>query len=245
MKNLNFKKSFCLLLFVVFFSNNFAGSLQQRKNHDFKEISKAQQTFYKKHPWSFIEQEFINLPRKNYYKFSTPKKLLAGSIPIALLSILDLFGGLENMSSNEKFNIWVCTIFLGMSITAFLNFTSIDEQLLMVLDNLFKNYDPDLNKDLKVNYKNFIPTEFHETFDAFYLMYVQDGIDSLKDSLDILYEIRDQVFYKIKKEKYKPKKENNTSVVVMPTIAPSVSYTKPINSTVGYTKSNYSTTFKI
>ena len=67
---------------------------------------------------------------------------------------------------------------------------SLKDKIFKALKIFLNNYDPDLNSSLKVNFKKFMPKEFHEVFDDMYCEYKKNGDTSLKDVLSIVYNIR-------------------------------------------------------
>ncbi|KKP23793.1 MAG: hypothetical protein SZ59_C0003G0017 [candidate division TM6 bacterium GW2011_GWF2_28_16] len=76
----------------------------------------------------------------------------------------------------------------------------IQENLLKVMDDFFKNYSTDPNATLEVNYRRFVPQELLVTFDAIYDIYKKDGSESLKGFVNIFNEIRNQ--FVSRKERY-------------------------------------------
>ena len=197
MKNLSFKKSFCLLLFVVFFSKSFA-------------ITHSEQEYYKGHKWDFMEKVFVNdvcKMRTHYDKYPWMVVLLP---EIALFYTL-FFSHLVNGDKFEtklgcflSINVFfVYPIILGYLFTKNVCLPKkIKTNLLKQLEYFLQNYSADKDAKLDVNFRNLLPEEYLSVFDAMHEDYVKNGKTFFENFLDVLYKIREQIFYEIKSEKY-------------------------------------------
>ncbi len=174
-------------------------------------MPKSKQTYYEKNNWDFVENYFIgdiNNTKSNYDLI--PKAIFAAPY-VWMLSFLS-YDYLKNGRFHEEILPAFSVLSFVLIIPMFLIYIKADElvynksledKILKSLKMFLKNYDPDLNSSLKVNFKKFMPKEFHEVFDDMYCEYKKYGDKSLKDVLAIVYSIRSNVMYDVKSNKYK------------------------------------------
>ena len=161
-------------------------------------MPKSKQIYYEKNNWDFVENYFIgdvNNTKSNYDLI--PKAIFAAPYVAGSYFFLkesldkgswywELLGGFAIVGVV----IWPIMYLFYIKSDDLVYNKSLKDKIFKALKIFLNNYDPDLNSSLKVNFKKFMPKEFHEVFDDMYCEYKKNGDTSLKDVLSIVYNIR-------------------------------------------------------
>lgn len=201
------------LLCLTIFSNGFAKKRPLKLT-----LTPAQATYYEDHKWDFLEQIFINeisrftsnCNRYQKISFVTPF-LITAFLVVKFEKELRVAKGFHK----EEFCLNMCLAELATSFVSLfswlltkhlLSHRKQRDQLITALECFLQNYNPDLEKNLDINYKKLIPEEYHKTFDLIKKKYLESksGRKYLQQhTLDIIYQIRNHIMYDVKKEQYR------------------------------------------
>ncbi|MBD3273403.1 hypothetical protein GF385_03590 [Candidatus Dependentiae bacterium] len=194
-----------ILLCVVFTNLVFAKSFSKLSDiPNLSYVSKEEILYYQNNKWDFIKKEFVE--KINSMSKDNSFKVLGGfTFFCGLVLILA-----KKFESNDKMLIYSFRVLFSISgIFSILSWLSKDyfleiheqENLLKVMDNFFKNYSTDLNSNLEINYRKFVPAQLLPTFDAIYDSYKKEGSSCLEFFIDIMNSIRNKFVLSIEKSK--------------------------------------------
>ncbi len=187
-------------------------TLKNSKN----QYSEAEKIHYENNKWDFMDKVFVtyvhNQPSK-YDKYPFIAAVISGAIPTIisfLYAIKENSGQYRRKDTFREIVFW--GIFLGLS-SAACSATVVDlafystayyDKLKQVFSWFIKNYNPDINANMQINLKKFVPEELHKMFDAMYTEYNRLGDEYLTEqNLYLLHELSNKIVYEIKNEKYK------------------------------------------
>lgn len=98
----------------------------------------------------------------------------------------------------------IVTLVVGVIMHTINSDDAFNEKLSKVFVWFIKNYNPDLNSNIPVNFKTFVPEELHKIFDTMHTEYNKLGEKYLDNrGLNPLYDLRNKIKYDVMKEKYK------------------------------------------
>ncbi|KKP23856.1 MAG: hypothetical protein SZ59_C0003G0080 [candidate division TM6 bacterium GW2011_GWF2_28_16] len=201
-----------VLLGAFFVSNIFAG-----KDCDITKISEPEETYYKEgREWEYLERILI----KNIDRMESKTNGIVNNTSTLIATVIFFVVGAGAANDNDikgvagKILAGLASGGISAGVVKLVSMLTRDcccdkkikkERFVNVLEKFLQKYNPDKDLELDgVNYKNIIPEELNETFDALHKKYSEFGKNYLtENSIEILESITDEIRYEIKSNKYK------------------------------------------
>ena len=193
------------IVLVLFFSI-FLNSLNSKTVADVN-YTKAEKIYFEKNKWEFMDKVFMTYVKNetsSYDSFNANVAMFFGSIPFIFTTLVALTEKDLNLFVKGAFIGMIVTFVVGVIMDGINSSDSFNEKLTNVFIWFIKNYDPDLNSNMSVNFKKFVPEELYEVFDAMHMEYDNLGEKYLNNrGLNPLYNLINKIKYDVMKEKYK------------------------------------------
>ncbi len=185
-----FNKNFKLLIFsAIIIITNTLNSYQKL------EFTQAQETYYTEHNKEFLYTIFYDYPKEVFSKYDTFPIIGAATPYIALLYFFIKNKWYENYFSSLRDDAIILTI-ITLIITLIpsgilYSLTEYFTEGISQKDKIHKtikwfcdNYDPDLNANINLNFKKFVPEDKYEIFDKIHEEYIKLENKYINDNLE-------------------------------------------------------------
>ncbi len=204
------KTKIILMLFISIFISSLKSHPTSGKSYTL-----AERTFFEKNRWYFMDEVFMKYVDKESSCFDGKPlwaALSLGAVPV-LIALFKNFKERKKYWDRSKHSERLLEgLSLGGMIALLSGFIAYglvsDAAFKKKLSKTFvwfmKNYNPDLKANISVNFKNFVPLELHDVFDAMYKEYSIQGEKYLSGrGLNPLYDLRNKIEFDVMKNKYK------------------------------------------
>ncbi|MCF7799861.1 hypothetical protein K9M16_02600 [Candidatus Babeliales bacterium] len=190
----NFKYSFLIFCFSVFFTNQLFCSNLTDLYH---------QEYYKNNQWEYLKKIFIDEPQ-------TQKKNMAILRCALFVSIATMSGIIigKHLSKDEIFIPYTLSLTIGFTILSFYNTKKMNDISSVDIDALIyflANYSPTLREN-ELNTKFRLPTRLHARFDSLYNKWLKNDSLFQKKALKTLKSIKEKIMFHLNPVKYRKEK---------------------------------------
>ena len=196
------KTKIVLVLFFSIFLNSLNSKTVLNINY-----TNAEKIYFEKNKWEFMDKVFINYVKKEpsiYDDLNFNVAIFCGSITFLFSLLLSIDSRSTKMMANGAFISAITALVVGTIMHAINSNYASNDKLSKVFIWFIKNYNPDLNSNISVNFKKFVPEELHEVFDAMHVEYNNLGEKYLNNrGLNPLYDLINKIKYDVMKEKYR------------------------------------------